>query len=334
MTGTLSAAVAATPIPVAASRGVDAARLFGILGITPSQANDPDLRIPIERVFSLWAACMREVGDPAFPLRVAETVRLERYHVLGFAILTSASARDALERVARFARLVSDSGRWSLRMAAGAESADLLWAREAPRTLGVRTANECAVAELVHAFRQACAGEPARVRVAFAHPAPPDVRAHAQLFGARPVFDADEDRVTVPAAALDIVPRAANPALCAYLERQLEASLQALGDPNDLPAQVDAAVVELLASGVPSSRAVARRLATSERSLRRRLSERGVTFRAVVEGVQRRRAEQLLALRKHSITEIAFLLGFSETCAFTRAFKRWLGVPPMGYRPS
>jgi AraC-like DNA-binding protein len=33
-----------------------------------------------------------------------------------------------------------------------------------------------------------------------------------------------------------------------------------------------------------------------------------------------------------SVTEIAFLLGFSEQSAFTRAFGRWSGMSPSSYR--
>jgi AraC-like DNA-binding protein len=69
----------------------------------------------------------------------------------------------------------------------------------------------------------------------------------------------------------------------------------------------------------------------SERTLHRRLSAHGLTFRGVLDRAQRRLAEGLLTQSDHSIAEIAFLIGFSEQSAFTRAFKRWANDAPAAF---
>jgi AraC-like DNA-binding protein len=78
--------------------------------------------------------------------------------------------------------------------------------------------------------------------------------------------------------------------------------------------------------------AVARDLATSERSLRRRLADEGVSYRALVQTVLETRATQMLSDPQRSIQETAHAMGFSDVVAFQRAFKRWKGVTPGEYR--
>lgn len=92
--------------------------------------------------------------------------------------------------------------------------------------------------------------------------------------------------------------------------------------------RVQAAVERELETTAPSVGAVARALGTSPRTLQRRLGERGLSFRDVVEQVRERHARVYLANADLSIAEIAQRLGYAEVSAFLRAFKRWTGTTP------
>jgi AraC-like DNA-binding protein len=70
----------------------------------------------------------------------------------------------------------------------------------------------------------------------------------------------------------------------------------------------------------------------STRTLQRRLKDLGHSFSDVIKKVRITRAKELLASPDMSLSEIAFALGFSETSAFHRAFKKWIGITPMEYR--
>jgi AraC-like DNA-binding protein len=72
----------------------------------------------------------------------------------------------------------------------------------------------------------------------------------------------------------------------------------------------------------------------SARTLQRQLKERGVDFKQLTDETRRRFAINYLKERKHTLTEVAFLLGYSEVSAFNRAFKRWTGSTPLEYRRS
>ena len=88
----------------------------------------------------------------------------------------------------------------------------------------------------------------------------------------------------------------------------------------------------MLPEGPPSKSQIARRLAMSERTLHRQLADRDESFQTIATRVRRDAAESLLTTSHHSIADVAFLTGFSDQTAFTRAFKRWTGTTPAAFR--
>jgi AraC-like DNA-binding protein len=206
------------------------------------------------------------------------------------------------------------------------------WCREGERTLGHRLANEAAIAELVHGMRQVLSDGFAPSRVMFRHAAPRRLDAHEGFFRCPIVFDANDDGFAFPADVLSRVPHAANPRLNAYLEQQAERLLGELADEPDLIARAERAIASSLSSGTPPASSIAKSLGVSDRTLRRHLEEKGTSFRALVSGVRRKRAEELLRGGRQSVGEIAFLLGFAGIDVFSRAFRRWSGASPTEFR--
>lgn len=314
----------------AAARGLAAPDLLARLGLDPASASDPERRVSFAALFAVWADCMRALRDPGLPLAAAKRVRLEHYAVLGFATTSAPSFRAALALLARYGALHADGCRWTLEDEAG--GVKLRWERDGERTLGHRVANECAVAEALHASRQILGLTFAPASVAFRHAAPATLRAHEEFFGVRPRFGAAWEGVAFSHDLLDRVPRQANPALATWLERQMATMLAARAEPATFVQQVEQILERDLASGEPDPGRVARALALSERTLRRQLQREDASLRGLWESVRRRRAEALLAGREVSIDEVAFLTGYSETSAFARAFKRWTGDTPGAFR--
>ena len=72
--------------------------------------------------------------------------------------------------------------------------------------------------------------------------------------------------------------------------------------------------------------------AVTPRTLQRRLREEGVGYAALVEEMRAKFAAEYLNDPSLSISEISYLLGFSEPSAFSRAFRRWTGKSPQTFR--
>jgi len=125
---------------------------------------------------------------------------------------------------------------------------------------------------------------------------------------------------------------AADPRLYKILRRYLDHVLSEMPREDNFLASMRKAIAEAMREGVPKLAPVAKRLATSPRTLQRRINEHGLNFKELTDDTRRRFAMKYLKDRKHTLTQIAFLLGYSEVSAFNRAFKRWTGSTPLKYR--
>lgn len=166
--------------------------------------------------------------------------------------------------------------------------------------------------------------------VSFRHAAPASSSAHVAFFRAPVTFGAPADRLLFPVRVLDLPLRTSAPELAQMLESRLDViDERANGDP--IVRRARKLVLDALGRDAVTIDSVAARLAMSRRSLQRRLSERGVSFRDLVDDVRRARAQQLLEEQRLRTSEIAAALGFGDTGAFFRAFRRWTGVSPRSH---
>jgi AraC-like DNA-binding protein len=125
---------------------------------------------------------------------------------------------------------------------------------------------------------------------------------------------------------------AADERLYPILRRYLERVLKEEPPEDALLASVRRTVAESMRNGDPKLTQVASKIAVSPRTLQRRLKGYGVDFKGLVDGTRCRFSLNYLRDRKHTLMEIAYLLGYSEVSAFNRAFKRWTGSTPSDYR--
>jgi AraC-like DNA-binding protein len=154
---------------------------------------------------------------------------------------------------------------------------------------------------------------------------------HRAYFRCEPTFDEATSWAEFDAALLDAPVAGADPALAAMLERHARDLVAGLPT-TSVADQVRALLAKDLAGGVPEASGAAKKLGLSERSLHRKLRDERHSYQAIVDGVRRHLAERHLAERRLPITEIAFLLGFTEASSFHRAFRRWTGRTPAAYR--
>jgi AraC-like DNA-binding protein len=171
--------------------------------------------------------------------------------------------------------------------------------------------------------------------VCFQHRAWPSIREQEHFFACPVRYGQRHDAVVLAPSALPRPFRTADPELLPALLGHAEACLARLGRSDDFLASVRRVVVERLRDGGEVSVVeVARHLGTSPRSVQRRLASQRRSFAEVVGEARLGLARRYLADPSLSLTDAAFLLGYSQLSAFSRAFRRWTGQSALDFRRS
>lgn len=272
----------------------------------------------------------RAAGDDDFelPFRYGDAVRVDDFDALGLALKTASTLRDALLRLARYILVLTDTVEYELHDEVG--GGVFVLSRPGHRR-GAHLANECALAAVVSVMRQVTDAKVAPLAVSLTHPRPADGAPHRSYFGCPIRFGDRINALHLSAQTLETPTRLADEGLSAFILATLNELKEEKAE-RSLPAQVYGAVTDSLPDGRPRKSQVARRLGMSERTLHRRLAEHGESFQTIANKAQREAAESLLANSGNSLAEVAFLTGFSDQSAFTRAFKAWTGQTPLAYR--
>jgi AraC-like DNA-binding protein len=315
-------------VRTAAARGIAAADLLERAGVTMQVLEDPDARLPGPTVLAIWNALRECTGDPALQLVAPATLPFGAYRVIDYLVAASATVGEGIQRFAEYFGLIAEG--IALRVTADASD----------HVLTLATATGGAVppvyvdyvfAALVTRIRMRIRPDLAVRGVDLRQPAPADATPWTTVFHAPVRFGATTDRLCFASDEWRKPTVGADAALARLLEDH--ARLLAVRPPR---AAGFAAAVQQAITAAPriggSAPDVARALNVSVRTLQRRLVETGTTFREVSDGVRGRLAEGYLADRAVSISEVAFLLGFSEQSSFNRAFRRWTGESPGRWR--
>jgi AraC-like DNA-binding protein len=308
--------------------GVSPEAVSARAGLPPGLLREPKVLLTTEQLFAFWDAVAEVGGDPAIGLKLGAETRTERLDVVSLAALSAASFGDALVRAGRYKQLTCPE---EIEVTTHARECAIRF-----RWLRARGA-ECAVltdicfawvAALAH---KGTAGAVRPVRVEL-RGGTRNRRLYEEHFGCAVRVKASDSAIVFRAADLDRPFETHNADLLSVLAPQLDAELAARQVSDDARDQVKAVLRRSLAGGRPDLREVARELASSPRTLQRRLADLGVSYHRVVEEARRDMASHYLLRSSLELAEIAYLLGYEDANSFVRAFSRWQGMPPGRWR--
>jgi len=329
--GTIRAGAATGVLEAVASRGGSPQKVLGLARLRAADLADPDRMVELERLNALYEAAALETYDAAFGLHLCLSWDLSRLGTLGYAVLNAPTVGTGLRNLARYGRANLQAGR--IGFSVKGQEALLSYELDCEPELCRQHTEGAAVLSLRIVRR--LLGETWRpLRVLFGHRRPADPSEHLRVFGAPICFGEGKNATLVlDAAQLDQAVPGADRRLLPIVERHLDRVL-ATDSGDAWLQQVRSAVAEALCDGNPSIRMISKRLAMSVRTLQRRLDERDLVFKALVAEIRREIAYRYLAEGSADLTEVAFLLGYSELSAFDRAFRRWTGSTPLEARKS
>ncbi|HOY01273.1 AraC family transcriptional regulator [Zoogloea sp.] len=311
--------------------GIDPAHFARELGIPSTALPDARTRLPSALLDSAFEKAARCIPDPAFALGAAECWHPSHLGTLGYAWLSSGSLRTALKRMARYTKTLGQ--RMSSRCVETPEGLQFIYDHGRGDTLTGWVMADFGLSLIVSLCRTNDGTDLAPALVTLRRPTPATIRPYEDFFGGPVRFGETHDGLLLSWQVADRPLPTSNRELATTCDAILASELATLQN-DDLESRCRAHLLHELTSGEPSDTRLAESLGLSTRTLQRKLAALGLSYRGLLEKTRYELALRYLDDPKKSVTEITFLLGFSEQSAFTRAFKRWNGKAPSDYRQS
>jgi AraC-like DNA-binding protein len=336
---TVAAGLARGLTDFAVAKGANREALLGRSGIDPADLEDQDNRIPLAKYIALMRAGKELAHDPALALHYAEAVDLSEISIVGLLGRASETMLGAFVQLNRYGGLVIEvdlgaPGRFQLEPGDGG-----IWlvdTRHNPNAFPELTESAlgriaCGCSRMILDSNPAIELPPAwAVHVTHADPG---YRAeYDRIFRTSVVFESDKNAILVDKKWMNH-PLALQPRyVFGILSEHADALLKSLKDSKSTRGRVESLLMPILHTGDVGIDAIAAKLGFSRWTLFRALKAEGVTFEKVLDDLRHKMAIQYLSGKKVSVNETAYLVGFSEPAAFSRAFKRWTGSSPRALR--
>jgi AraC-like DNA-binding protein len=304
--------------------GYETDSLLHAAGLRRSDLDDPDGRIPCSAVGAVVGRAMHERPMKNLATRMAAQTPIGAFPLIDYLIVTTESVGQGLEQLARYYRLVEVPVNLHF-----GDDQDLIRVvyDGPPNPFGY----EFGIALALLHLREETENRFRADYVSFAH-CPDEVSEVERVLGCPVHEQASWNGWAMSRQAWSLPLRRRDPILRGVLERQANDMMGRLPAIGGAALEVRRALVSRVAGRDTRIEAVARALATSARSLQRQLAAEGCSYKELAEATRREAAEHYLADSSLPVGEVAYLLGYSEAAAFHRAFKRWTGATPQGFR--
>ncbi|WP_030323665.1 AraC family transcriptional regulator [Streptomyces sp. NRRL B-3229] len=320
-------------VAVADARGIDLRPLLKQVGLDETVMRSAALRVSYRQGSAVIRRALELTQDEHLGLKVGAAQHLTAWGLLGFALMADDTLRHAIETGVKYQNLSGAMVVWS----AGTSKEDDAFVLRADLpdpaidpAVAVFLIEE-GLASVITLSRLSVGPAFAPKVVEFAFPPPRRSDLHGALFGCPVRFGAPANRMVIDRAWARAPMPGRDPVAYASTLEMLDAQMAARRGLQDLLEVLEISVAQSLPV-IPSFAEQARRHATSERTLRRRLADCGTTYEALVEGVRRERVEQLLLRPELTLRDIARRAGFSDERALRRAVHRWHGTSPVHLR--
>jgi AraC-like DNA-binding protein len=328
---TVAAGLARGLVEVAVSKGASRTALLARAGIDAEELQDQDSRIPFRNYVALMRAGKQLCKDPALGLHFGELNDLAQVSVVGLIGHASETVLEAMQQMNRYGRLVIefDGGPDRFRVTQAKGGVWLVDNRENANEFPELT--ESTFARIVCGARR-FGYKPMVKQIHVTHPEPAYRAEYERIFQVTVTFGAEWNAMQVNEAALSYRLQLQPRYVFGILSEHADALLKELENSKSVRGRVESLLMPILHTGDVSMDAIAAKLGLSRQTLFRKLKAEGTSFEKVLDGLRHRLAVDYLGGKRVSVNETAYLVGFSDPAAFSRAFKRWTGASPRAMR--
>lgn len=321
-------------IQFASQQGADFAKLLELSGFSTEELSQEDFRVEAVVYDRILEGCLQATKDPAFGLHIGEHMSLSAAGLIYQIVQTSSTVEEALQYCCDFANLGCRALPLSLRMVGSEMAIDLIpdpiWYASSPDA--VHHTADGILAFTLREFQNLTHQKHHPTKVCIPYGTKENRLEYERVFKCPVHFDSDV--ISMYFRMEDVMQKVVTSdyTLLQILVQHAEEKLAAIQSDTGFTTVVKRSIMNMVKPQFPTIEEVAASLNLSVRSFQRKLKEFGKTYKQLLDEVRLELAKSYLKKPDLSISEIAYLLDYSEPSAFIRSFKRWTGTTPSQYK--
>ena len=329
---TVSAAVVSDVVTLLHRKGKDPRSLFEQVGLDFDAARDPYNRIEFGDYAELLALAAKETETPHIGLELGTNQDPSKWGAIGYLALNSPTIGSALRNMVKFLKTAQSDTYLRYRNRNGVIVVeyslldDNIKHREHDAEFSISYFKN--VVDRISEY-------PVKpLEISFEHQPLCELPCYKRMLGVTPQFGQPTNGITYPQFLANRTVPSADLFLFPVIKRHLEEMAANIPQDGDLATMIKHHIKLSLPNGQSSLPSIARRLLIEPRTLQRRLKSEGSGFAELLQAVRKEQAFSYLQSPTTTISEVSYLLGYSDTSVFIKAFKTWTGMTPSDYRNS
>lgn len=315
-------------VNLVAQWGVSRDELLEGSDISEAKLTDPEAKVSPLQNRRLVRKAIELTGEPGLGFHLGLQLKLSAHGFLGFAVMTSATLREAGLIAEKYFKTRSQmlEFRLSEENDTAVVQIDEVIALDEHLPFVMESLFIGLYLMASHMVGETISGE---ARVTYSKP--DYYRRYAHFLPGETKFDCASNQLRFPAHFLDRKLSMADPIAAKLAVQQCEKELAAISQDENLLPRVRRILLRCEGQ-FPQLEQMASLVHTSPRTLKRQLARLNTTYQEVLDNVRKGLAVEHLQQGFLTVEEIAYRLGFNDPSNFTRAFKKWTGFPPSHYR--
>jgi AraC-like DNA-binding protein len=327
----IPAAVIALRISVAESFGANRQEILKEANIPSEALTNPKARVTVEQTMDVWTAIVKQIGSHDIGLECGLRTRFQTMGILGYVMMNSSSIISAWIKLCAYQELVMSIMFQTIRTE---QDRVILqgkmqekWQKEFRYTV------DFAYASIMTLIKNCSPKEIHPLEVGFNFPEPKNIDRYREIFGPAIIkFSCEHPFIIFNKSDMENEIIGMDPGLFDHFEILLEETANEHDKINTNTRAVKKSILDRLKAEIPKAEEVARELAMSVRSLQESLKKEGTTYQEILNSVRKEIAIKQLTKSYNTVTDVAFLTGFSDISVFSRNFKKWTGFTPTEFQ--
>ena len=327
----IPAAIINLRLGVAQQYGGDKVAILKEAGLPEERLAHPTNRVSVEDTMNVWNAIVNQTGSHDIGLISGSRMQLSSLGMLGYLAMNSETISEAINKICSYQRLINSIAFLQARASIATTRYELILQEEWSPFF--RYTIDFMMAALASVVRNSTPVLVMPQEVGFAFPLLDNQEAYMQVFApSKVVFDTQTSYIVYSQDDLKHKMMGANSELFSYFEKELDVVLVGHDKQLKYTRTVRELIQKKLKAEIPRLEEVAKDMGMSTRSLQEQLKNEATSFRLLLNEVRKEVAMKQLKNQNLNVSEVAFLIGFSDIAVFSRSFKKWTGLSPSQYQ--